>query len=44
MMIAIFIVLGILVVVSGVATIVLAAHDGANPRPFYSGYDSRHPH
>jgi hypothetical protein len=43
MMIVIFIILGIIVVASGIATLVLVGHDSVGSRPYCSGYDSRHP-
>jgi hypothetical protein len=43
MMIVIFIIFGIVTVASGVATVVLVKRDGASPRPYCSGYDSRNP-
>ena len=43
MMIVIFIFFGIVVVASGIATVVLVNHDSVGSRPYYSGYDSRHP-
>ncbi len=42
-MIAIFVVLGIITVAIGVATGLLIRRDGAGPRPYCSGYDTRNP-
>jgi hypothetical protein len=43
MMIVIFIILGILVVTSGITTAVLVSHDSPGSRPYRSGYDTRNP-
>jgi hypothetical protein len=43
MMIAIFIILGIVTVAGGITTAVLVGHDSVGSRPYCSGYDSRHP-
>ena len=42
-MIAIFVILGIVAVAIGVATGLLIRRDGAGPRPYCSGYDTRNP-
>ena len=42
-MVTIFVILGIITVAIGVATGLLIRHDGAGPRPYCSGYDTRHP-
>ena len=42
-MIAIFVTLGIITAAIGVATGLLVRRDGAGPRPYCSGYDTRRP-
>jgi hypothetical protein len=42
-MIVTFIILGIVAVAIGIATGLLVRRDGAGPRPYCSGYDTRRP-
>ena len=39
----IFIILGMVAVASGVATVLIMRRDSPGSRPYCSGYDSRHP-